>query len=307
VKPFPHRQNWRDWITQYWNILFGRRMCAADAWILGPSAQPGQIGESIVDQFARDERFQVVRSSNSGLLSAEFFHGLEGGEVHPEVVSFYTHTAGYEMDVWTQWERFWGFFGRLVDVLFARRIDQLRLPADAFAASKGISSEIIKFQDPSQHCCHTLWLRKLRSDGSTIYAGFYYHVRDPRGQSRVKVVFPLPFGSATIVMSAKVRDDGKFRLSSAGEKFGDPGFYFVVHDRCGGTWIRYLKCFHEFIDVWPDTEGGIRADHTMLLWGRLCYSLHYKASNRANKSLQPTATAVMPPAVAGDHASRSRG
>jgi hypothetical protein len=32
-----------------------------------------------------------------------------------------------------------------------------------------------------------------------------------------------------------------------------------------------------------------------------------RSPSRPNKSLQPTATAVMPPAVAGDHASRSRG
>jgi hypothetical protein len=209
-------------------------------------------------------------------VSSDFFQEAGCQLVHESIVEFYTATWQYEMDVWTRWEPLWGFFGRVVDRIFARRINQLRLPADSLAAGRGVSSEIIQLQDAEGKIRHTLWLRKLKFAKSVIYAGFYYHVKDPRGESRVKVVFPLPHGSATVVMSVGSLEGGKFKLSSAGSRFGDPGFYFIVKDSRGDTWIRYLKAFHEFIDVWHEPEGIIRADHTMKLWGMLCYSLHYR-------------------------------
>ena len=282
MRPFPHLQYWSDWLTQYWNIVFGRRAAPGDAWLLGPTGQIGKIGESIIGQIALAEGLAVVREATAGLIGPDFFYHGAGGEAHPDIVEFYTKTSQYDMDAWTRWEPVWGILGRLVDVIFARRVDQLRLPTDALATSKGISSEIIQFKDSEGLCRHTLWLRKLKPAGSVIYAGFYYQVTDSNGEPRVKVVFPLPHGSATVVMSSGVLDGGRVRLSSAGKRFGDPGFYFVVNDRHGGTWIRYLRHFHEFIEVWADGAGGIRADHTMRLWGRLCYSLHYRVLKKAN-------------------------
>jgi hypothetical protein len=63
------------------------------------------------------------------------------------------------------------------------------------------------------------------------------------------------------------------------------------------------------------SNGATRVTAASLIIGLVSPALGISAGvvaisltkNRPNKSLQPTATAVMPPAVAGDHASRSRG
>lgn len=45
----------------------------------------------------------------------------------------------------------------------------------------------------------------------------------------VKVVFPLPHGNAVVIRKARGQADGSLTLTSAGARFGDPGFCFTVH------------------------------------------------------------------------------
>ena len=70
--------------------------------------------------------------------------------------------------------------------------------------------------------------------------------------------------------------DGSLTIVSAGQKFGDPGFYFTVRDRRGRTWARYLRAMQERITVFAAEEGVVRADHVLTLWGATFLRLHYR-------------------------------
>ena len=54
----------------------------------------------------------------------------------------------------------------------------------------------------------------------------------------MKVVFPLPNGSAVVIMRPESNPDGSFTVRSAGGRFGDPGFYFFVEKKPGRGWAR---------------------------------------------------------------------
>jgi hypothetical protein len=278
----PSAQPWQDWFTQAWNITLGRRIrLPDDLWLEGPRGQPGGIGEVILDQVARREDLTVDRNSRTvGLMDSFKIFGPMAENLHPEIATFYLQTFSYDFDVWTKWEFGWGMLARLVDQLFARRLSQLSLPMDPMDTNRGIESEIIALRAADGSVRHRVWLRKLKSTGTTIYSGFYGHTTTPSGEPCLKVVFPLPKGSATVIMSASALPGGGLRLRSAGRRDGDPGFYFIVEDRKGGLWSHYLRCFHEQIDVYVDPEGTLRADHTMSLWGRRAYSLHYRMTRK---------------------------
>jgi hypothetical protein len=286
----PHSQPWQDWLTQAWNIAMGRRILRpSDSWLLGPIGEIGGIGERIIEQVARREGLTIDRRGQPiGLIDS--FAGFEGiaEKLHPKIVEFYLQTSLFEFDVWTKWEFGWGVFARLVDRLFARRLSQLSLPLNPMDTNRGIESEIIVLRDPVGFVRHRVWLRKLKSNASTIYSGFYDETTTASGEHCVKVVFPLPKGSATVLMEMVALPNGGLRLQSVGKREGDPGFYFIVEDRKGALWMHYLGCFHEWIDVFVDGDGILRADHAMTLWGKRVYSLHYRMKKRANQTIEPT-------------------
>lgn len=283
----PYAQPWQDWFTQAWNIALGRRVQpAADLWLLGPRGEPGGIGERIVAQVAQKEALRVERDAcDVGLIESFGAFGSLAERLNPQITAFYRETSSYDFDVWTKWEFGWGMLARVVDALFARRLSQLSLPMDPMDTNRGIESEIIALRTSEGSVRHRVWMRKLKSKGTTIYSGFYNEVTMPSGEQCVKVVFPLPKGSATVIMRASTLPNGGLRLQSAGERDGDPGFYFTVEDRKGLLWVHYLKCFHERIDVFVDHDDVLRADHVMTLWGRQVYALHYRIKKRAGQSV----------------------
>ena len=67
---------------------------------------------------------------------------------------------------------------------------------------------------------------------------------------------------------------------SSGERFGDPGFYFLLRDRRGRHWAQYIRSFRERIAVYVDAEGVVRADHELSLWRRTALRLHYRINPR---------------------------
>lgn len=286
----PYAQPWQDWFTQAWNIALGRRVqSVADLWLLGPRGEPGGIGEKIIAQVAQRDGLLVERNSGRiGLIDSFGAFGNMSERLNPQIIAFYEETSSYDFDVWTKWEFGWGVFARVVDGLFARRLSQLSLPMDPMDTNRGIEGEIVALRTSSGSIRHRVWLRKLRSKGTTIYSGFYDETATPAGERCVKVVFPLPKGSATVIMRAIELPNGGLRLQSAGERDGDPGFYFVVEDREGILWTHYLKCFHERIDVFVDPDGVLRADHVMTLWGKRVYSLHYRIRRKTNHTAEPS-------------------
>ncbi|WP_221936601.1 hypothetical protein [Litoribacter populi] len=98
----------------------------------------------------------------------------------------------------------------------------------------------------------------------------------------MKAIFPLPNGNATVIMAASVGSKGELRLDSSGEKFGDPGFYFLLKDSKGGFWSQYISSFRDKLIV-SCPEGKIRAEQTLTLWNwpvlRFYYEIHRKNHN----------------------------
>ena len=127
-----------------------------------------------------------------------------------------------------------------------------------------------------------VWFRRLKADGTVVYSGVYSTCLLPSGEKALKIIFPLPQGSATVVLRPTVDTKGNLLLESRGERFGDPGFVFLVRDRKGQDWRHYLRSFHELIHVFVDEEGVLRADHSMSLSNRLAYQLHYKMVRKAS-------------------------
>jgi hypothetical protein len=110
-----------------------------------------------------------------------------------------------------------------------------------------------------------------------LYAGSYSICSIPGHPSPcVKVVFPLPNGNAIVLMKSKAHADRSLSVKSAGARFGDPGFYFVVHDGSGMIWARYVQSLKEGIHVYAAEGGSVRADHTLWMWGMKFLRLHYR-------------------------------
>src|SRR5262249_44202799 len=156
--------------------------------------------------------------------------------------NFYEQTAAYKLDAWSEWCGFFRPFGWLLAVLFSRRLQQLNVPLSGLDTSRGLSSEGLQFVDPtSGQLRHTAWFRRLQGSGNVLYAGFYSVCALPgRADPCVKVVFPLPNGNAIVIMRTESRPDGSFLVTSSGERFGEPGFYFTVHGESGAVWARYV-------------------------------------------------------------------
>ena len=91
----------------------------------------------------------------------------------------------------------------------------------------------------------------------------------------MRVVFPLPNGNANVFFRPTTSEDGSLTLSSRGQRFGDPGFYFFVERREGGGWARYVRTFCEDIHVYVDELGDVRANHDLEIWGTQVAELQY--------------------------------
>jgi len=276
-----------DWVTQQWVRLTGRRVDFADEpWLLAPVGKARGIGASYFDDLAGETGLVVRRGpAERGLVPA--FEALRGpgfdpARVDPAVAAFYERTSAYEIDAWAEWCGAFRPLGRLLAVLFARRLQQLNVPLSALDTSRGMTSEVLQLVDPASGTVrHTAWVRRLLGSGNVLYAGSYSVCRVPGCDSPcVRVVFPLPNGNAIVLMRPVAHGEGSFSVVSAGERFGEPGFYFTVRRAGGGAWVRYVKALRESIRVYPAEEGAVRADHTLTLWGATFLRIHYRLRAR---------------------------
>ena len=95
--------------------------------------------------------------------------------------------------------------------------------------AKGMDSKIVLLRDAAGAVRYAGWYRKLVDTGRVIYTGFYMVGHTPHGEKpAVKVVFPMPHGNATVILRPSLDRNGEFELSSAGQAFGDVGFYHQV-------------------------------------------------------------------------------
>jgi hypothetical protein len=275
------RGNAADWTTQLWVRATGRRIDPArQPWLIGPVGQTTGIGRDFFDRLAVSEGLVVRREGARGLLptlDALAGAGFDPHLVHPAVRRFYERTCDYELEAWAEWCGVFRPFGRLLALLFSRRLQQLNVPLSALEVSRGTTSEVIQLVDPASgevRC--TGWLRTLRATENVLYAGSYSTCHVPgRDHPCVKVVFPLPNGNAQVFLRPAAGADGSLTVTSSGQRFGDPGFYFTVHRR-GQVWARYVRSMRESIRVYPDTDQDVRADHVMWLYGATFLRLHYR-------------------------------
>ena len=271
-----------DWTTQRWVQITGRRIKLAGAdWLSGPSGSPRGIGPKFFDDLATRTGLQIRQDGQARGLIPEFSllaaDDFDPALVHPRVRAFYEQTSLYDMDIWSEWYGVFQPFGRLLALLFSRRLQQLNVPLSPLDTSLGILSEIAQFVHPDTgEAAYTTWVRQLVGSGNVIYAAAYSLSDIPsRAGLCVKVLFPLPNGNAIVLMSPQAHDDGSFSLVSSGDRFGDPGFYFTVHADAGHVWARYLPSLKEIITVYESGES-VRADHRLMLWGKQFLRLHYR-------------------------------
>ncbi|HEY1048933.1 MAG TPA: hypothetical protein VGE39_04235 [Prosthecobacter sp.] len=279
-----------DWVTQQWVRLTGRRIdLVAEPWLDGPSAPTTGIGPDYFDFFANKEGLRLQSADDvAGILPD--FTKLQGASfqpenVHPAVAHFYEQTSAYELDAWAEWCGLFRPFGWLLAVFFSRRLQQLNVPLSGLDTSKGVTSEVLQLIDRATGLPrHTAWLRRLRGSGNVLYAGFYSVCALPgRPDPCVRVVFPLPNGNAIVIMRTECRADGSFVITSAGDNFGDPGFYFTVHGGFGRTWARYVRAMREKIHLFPAEQGILRADHVLTFFGMTFLRIHYRMRNQSKR------------------------
>lgn len=288
-----------DWITQCWVRLTGRTIISSECdWLLGPSGSVRGVGGGFFEQLAEATQCRIfVNAPNTGLI--EDFASLdsrtfEANQIQSEIKSFYESTSSFALDVWSEWSGVFKPFGRLLRVIFSRRLQQLNVPISPLETSRGISSDIITLMDKETgHRMQTGWLRRMLSSGDVIYAGLYSIAKPPlREGSCLKVVFPLPNGHVTVLMRPEASEQNSLKLHSDGTGFGDAGFYFVARNNTGRTWARYVRMMKESIHTYRNENGELRADHVLKICGLVFLRLHYRitlkntAVNRANSTIQ---------------------
>jgi len=275
-----------EWAIQQWVCRTGIPVRACDApWLVGPVGTD-RIGADFYEDYADQSGLIVSKGDMNDVESAagllRDFDALESPSFAPEKIDpavrdFYEHTARYALDVWSQWTGPLKPFAHVLVGLVSQRIEQLNLPMAPLDTSAGMSSDIISLVDKETgNATYAGWLRRTRETGSVVYAGFYTTCLPPGyAGACVKVVFPLPGGSATVVLRPENRRDGSFRLVSYGKRFGDPGYYRVHETDKGMLRVKYLP-LKETIHVFRDNLGVLRTDHVFYFWGLKFLMLHYK-------------------------------
>ncbi|RYM34582.1 hypothetical protein ERX46_04195 [Brumimicrobium glaciale] len=281
------KQNLKDWFTQQWVILWGKKIDAVEeSWLMGPFGDLGSISDDFIVQFAKSEGLIIQRNTTShGLISPFMNLNLSENEFNTlstKVIDFYEKTADYNLKLSVKWNPLFKFFGVLVNKLFSRRISQLNIPTGNLNASKALSSEIITLVDPKTKLVkHTIWFRTIKSSGQTVYSGVYSTCKLPSGNTCVKAVFPLPKGNATVIMTPSVDEKGALILNSSGRKFGDAGFYFLLTDSKGNLWSQYLMSFRDKLIVSPNHESII-AEQSLTLWHLKVLRFNYEISLKSD-------------------------
>jgi hypothetical protein len=271
-----------DRVTQSWVRGTGRHLDLAEhPWLDGPTGDPNGIGDEWIAREAKRLGGRVTPNQpGDGLLPSMGALGgarFDPGALRSEIVDFYEHTSRWRLELWFQWSAMAWPFGWAISSLFARRLHQLSLPLRPLDSALGIDSRVVKVVDDQDAQLGAAWLRTLRSTGDTVYSGWYGTTTLPgHNQPSVRVVFPLPNGSVTVLLRPEVTDGGGLRLVSPLEPFGGDGAYLVVRDRPGtSAWVRRVPIVERF-DLYVDDEGILRTNHALRLWSLPVIDLHYR-------------------------------
>lgn len=265
-----------------WLRVCGRSVDTADAAWLSVPVGSDRIGEGLYARLAASEGLQIVDTGAPAGLMPDF-EALRGPDfdpnaVHPDVRHFYEQTSLYHLEAWSETSLLARVFLWLLVTLLSRRMDQLNFPLSPLDMSRGMTSRIIPLVDPRTGAVvYTGWLRTLGGTGRTIYAGLYGIATPPGvGAPCVRVSFPVPRGSATVLLKPSAQPNGALKLTSSGKSFGDAGFYRMLSVGPGRWRVRYLKTLRESFDVYVDGDGTLRTEHRVTFLGVPVLRLHYK-------------------------------
>lgn len=273
-------QKFQDWFTQQWVIWRGRKLDKSkDEWLLGPFGNVNGIGKIFINQLAEKENLVIDKQQSNGLIPEVKKLIEDDGDferLSNQVVDFYQQTSTYSLGLKVHWNPFFKIFGWLVNRMFSNRINQLNIPLKNNTGDEIIESEIINLLDShSGEIKYTFWLRSLRNSNTVIYTGIYGLCELPNGDKCVKAIFPLPNGSATVILKPAVIDTGGLILDASGKQFGDAGFYFLMKDTKGQCWSRYIPSFKDTLHIYCQDENLI-ANQIMKIWGVKILEFNYK-------------------------------
>jgi hypothetical protein len=265
-----------------WVRLTGKRVDKSEApWLSSPIGSGGRIGTEFYAQLAEREGLKIGKSADAGLLpNFDLLRGpnFDSSLVRQEIRDFYEHTAHFHLEAWSETGLVSRIFLWGLVTFVSRRMDQLNFPLSPLDLSAGMKSEVIELDDrQSGRRVYTGWLRTVVATGKIIYAGLY-STTTPAGYAGpcVKVSFPVPQGSSTVVLRPEAMADGSFRLISKNSRFGGPGFYRIVELKSGKWRVRYIRTLHEIFHVYVDADGILRTDHIINFLGLTVLRLHYK-------------------------------
>lgn len=245
------KQNFQDWVTQQWVIMFGKKIIPnQNKWLLGPFGKTKGIGQKFIKQLAINEHLEIDNSKRKrGLIQSINQLNLSQKEldsISKNVIDFYENTSNFEFDLKVKWNPFFKTLGGLLKILFSNRIEQLNLPMSNNKNSKALKSTIIHLMDKKTKILRrTIWLRTFKKSGQVVYSGVYEICTIPNKNTCIKAIFPLPNGNATVILEPSVGMNGELILKSSGRKIGDSGFYFLLNDSKGNLWAKYIKSFKD--------------------------------------------------------------
>lgn len=275
----------QDKLTQIWVKLTGKKVdIYKDSWINGIIGDEDIIDSKFFKKLANAENLVLTSNEpNTGLIDnidILNFTVAEKQLLNPQVIDFYENTSNYNFEIWSEWKGIFKPFGYLLTAIFSKRLQQLNIPTNPLAMAKGLKSEIVKLKKDDK-TKYTIWYRKIRSSDDVIYSGIYTTVFMPKfNKNLLKVIFPLPNGNATVIMTKTVLKNGSLLLSSDGKKYGENGFYFFLTNNKGKYWAKFVKVLHEWIEVYVDEENILRTDHKFKFYGINFLNLHYKMTKK---------------------------
>lgn len=276
----PVKQNFQDWITQQWVILFGKKIIPnQNEWLLGPFGKTDGIGQKFINQLALKENLDVDKSNcDKGIIQSVNqlnFSKNQLSKLSKNVIDFYENTSNYNLDLEIKWNPFFKLFGWLLNLLFSNRIQQLNIPMNNSKGNKALKSEIIHLINKKTKVTErTIWLRTFKNSEKVVYSGVYETCTIPNGRTCIKAVFPLPNGNATVILNPSIGGNGELILTSSGKKIGDSGFYFLLNDSKGNLWTKFIKSFKDQLIV-SEADGKITAKQTLSLWGLRVLTFEY--------------------------------
>lgn len=263
--------------TRLWWRMVGRPVDLAgqEAWLDAPISSTSAVGSSWLDHVSGlrpDPRVDAGLLTSLDVLSGPDF---DPTGVHPLIRDFYERTSRWTIDVWSQWSPLFRPGGALVTGLFGRRVQQLALPVDPLATSRGMASDVTPLLDGDGVQRAAAWIRTLKSTGDLVFSGCYGPTSLPDDpQPRIHVSFPLESGNLQVFLTPVAHADGSFSLISGPDNFGRPGTYVVV--ALGGRHFAARVPLHERFHLFVDGEGILRTDHELRLGHPTALRLHYR-------------------------------